>query len=74
MAGMYDKDLQKVWKVGVVTQSGNATTPYAHPGAPTSSNDSSQGYHIGDFWITVSNTIYMCCVDTVGAAVWTQIG
>lgn len=38
---------------------------------PTTSNDNTQGYSRGSYWInTVKNTVYVCTDATTGAAVW----
>lgn len=65
MVQVYDKDLQKTFKVGVVY--------FNNAAAPVAANDLTQGYHIGDVWITTANIIYMCANDATGAAVWKQI-
>lgn len=42
--------------------------------APTVNNDSSGGWIVGSHWVnTVTNTLYLSTVDTVGAAVWLAI-
>ena len=74
MVAVYDKDLQKVHKAAEVTGSGSASDPWRHSDAPGATNDISHGYHVGDIWITTGNAVYMCCVDTAAAAVWTQLG
>lgn len=45
---------------------------YAGTAAPSTANDSSQGYSIGSVWIDrTNNNIYVAKTVTVGAAVWT---
>jgi hypothetical protein len=42
--------------------------------APTVSNDSTQGYIAGSYWInTALNEVYQCTSGSVGAAVWISI-
>ena len=66
MAQVYDADLQTTIKVGKVYPTQAA--------APTSANDHTQGYHVGDVWIVPTGpTIYMCAVDTAGAAQWVEL-
>ncbi|RMH11105.1 MAG: hypothetical protein D6698_16910, partial [Gammaproteobacteria bacterium] len=42
--------------------------------APTSTNDSAEGYQVGSFWLnTAGNSVYFCHDATVGAAVWERL-
>jgi hypothetical protein len=42
--------------------------------APTTSDDSADGYSVGSLWInTTTDNIYICVDSTVGAAIWKQI-
>ena len=44
-------------------------------GAPGVTNDSSEGFAVGDLWVnSASDTMYVCSDVTVGAAVWTAGG
>lgn len=46
----------------------------AASGAPTASNDSSQGYSIGSRWTDTTNAQEYFCIDaTAGAAVWRKL-
>lgn len=50
-------------------------TNYTAVVAPTSSNDSLQGYSVGSEWVdTVTKNYYVCVSNSVGAAVWTLTG
>lgn len=42
-------------------------------GAPTSSDDSSLGYQVGDVWIEGTSAAYICLDNTAGYAVWVDI-
>lgn len=47
---------------------------YTGLGAPTSANDSTQGYQQGSTWVDTSdNAIYVCTDATPSAAVWQEI-
>jgi hypothetical protein len=47
------------------------TRTYLSGSAPTASNDSSQGYLLGDEWFDTTTTKKYLCLDaTIGAAVW----
>ena len=42
--------------------------------APTTGDDSADGYSAGSQWVDVTNDVSYICQDaTVGAAVWTEI-
>lgn len=42
--------------------------------APSTANDSTQGYDIGSLWVdTLTNIMYCCTSNSVGAASWTSI-
>lgn len=42
-------------------------------GAPTVTNDQSQGVAPGDIWIQSSNIVYICVSAAIGAAVWKKV-
>jgi len=43
--------------------------------APTTSNDSTQGYSVASIWVdVVANTAYICVDASVGAALWDEAG
>lgn len=47
---------------------------FAGSGAPTTGDDSGDGYGIGSLWFDVTNDrLYACFDATIGAAVWVQI-
>lgn len=42
--------------------------------APTTNDDSGDGYEVGSIWIDVTgNNTYMCVDDTVAAAIWNEL-
>lgn len=55
----------------VATKKSNLTAT----SAPSASNDGTENYERGSFWLdTSTNNIYMCADNTNAAAVWKQIG
>jgi hypothetical protein len=48
--------------------------PHTDTGPPTALSDSSSGHFQGQFWyVSGTGSVYVCFVDTPGAAVWIQI-
>lgn len=53
---------------------GGIQNNFAAGGAPTTGDDSDDGYSIGSRWIVPGGTEYVCVDASVGAAVWVSIG
>lgn len=66
MPQVFDKDLARTWQAPSVST--------GMSGAPTAANDVTQGYQVGDIWVSTVPTSYLCKVNTAGAAVWLTLG
>jgi len=66
--------LLKVWTGSTWQSISPPQFNYAGTGAPTSSNDQTQGYAVGSFWYdTVGHNLYYCQSAATAAAVWEQL-
>jgi len=78
MGAVYDSDHSANYTLRSLVDSGYVKGYVWHANAaPTVNDDSGDEFEVGTFWIDYSQSppdLYVCTDDTIGAAVWTQVG